>query len=111
MSLGESQLSCGYNSQGVDSALSYSSQLGGYGHASGGSLPLSQGDERAGLSLSQDSASHGYAFSAASQDDPYRFDPWGGHAADAYRYDAHGYDACTQVGYDSQSGYNSQPGA
>ena len=50
-------------------------------------------------SFSQDSSAHGYgfsnSFSAASQDDNYRYDAWGG-----------GYE--TQAGYDSQV-YGSQP--
>jgi len=114
MSLGDGH---GYDSQhGYESSHGYSSQHGydsqhGYYANQYGSFPgpLSQGDDRGGLSLSQDSSSHSYGFSGASQDDSYRYDSWshcGG--GDAYRYD-------TQVPYDSQgggaSGYSSQPSA
>uniref|UniRef100_A0A7S0NU20 Upf1 domain-containing protein n=1 Tax=Calcidiscus leptoporus TaxID=127549 RepID=A0A7S0NU20_9EUKA len=84
-------LSLGDSQPTYDAAHTYGTQFGSQGfygaQAMGTPLPLSQADERGGLSLSQDSVSQGYGFSAASQDDPYRFDAWGAHVGDAYRYD------------------------
>jgi len=73
------------SSQGYpySSQPTYDSQQGFYG------AQHLTGDDRSGLSLSQDSAVHGYGFSAASQDDRFPLgDTWGG----------------TQPGYDSQPG-------
>jgi len=89
MSLGDTQH--GYTSQ-----PGYDSQQGYYG-----AQPLAADSQYSQQSFSQDSAVHGYGFSAASQDESYRYplgDAWGG---------TQGYE--TQPGFDSQVVYGSQP--
>ena len=62
--------------QGYYSTQPYSQQYG---------APLSQNDERSGLSLSQDSSHAGYSFSAHSQDDSGRYGHYDtGHMAYDY---------------------------
>ena len=87
----------GYQTQAYGSQASYGSSQQGYYGAQAMGMPLSQGDDRGGLSLSQDSSAQGFAFSAASQED------YGRYAGLSEMWSA------PPDAFETQASYNSQP--